>query len=191
MGICLKESMNLSVDIGAVIVIQLIFAAMQRGEPMDDLISRQAAIDGKICIQRSNGVEIYDDYAVPVEYLEQLPPAQLGTNLASLGTDCISRQKAISALYEWECDNKDDRDAIDVINGLPPIQPKRGKWIEDKGQQTLMQNFIERGEVWRVCSVCGAGHMIGHKYASDKAYHDRHHNFCPNCGADMRGEQDG
>ena len=112
-----------------------------------------------------------------------------GTNLASLGTDCISRQKAISALYEWECDNKDDRDAIDVINGLPPIQPKRGKWIEDKGQQTLMQNFIERGEVWRVCSVCGAGHMIGHKYASDKAYHDRHHNFCPNCGADMRGEQ--
>lgn len=68
---------------------------------------------------------------------------------------------------------------------------KKGKWIEDKGQQTLMQNFIEMGEVWRVCSVCGAGHMIGHKYAIDKAYHDRHHNFCPNCGADMRGEQDG
>ena len=110
---------------------------------------------------------------------------ELGTNLAEVGTDCISRQKAISALYEWECDNKDERDAIDVINGLPPIQPKRGKWIEDKGQQTLMQNFIERGEVWRVCSVCGAGHMIGHKYASDKAYHDRHHNFCPNCGAEM------
>ena len=43
---------------------------------MDDLISRQAAIDGKICIQRANGVEIYDDYAVPVEYLEQLPSAQ-------------------------------------------------------------------------------------------------------------------
>ena len=43
---------------------------------MDDLISRQAAIDGKICIQRANGVEIYDDYAVPVEYLKQLPPIQ-------------------------------------------------------------------------------------------------------------------
>lgn len=42
----------------------------------DDLISRQAAIDGKICIQQSNGVEICDDYAVPVEYLKQLPPAQ-------------------------------------------------------------------------------------------------------------------
>lgn len=72
------------------------------------------------------------------------------------------------------------------LKGLPTAEPKRGKWIEDKGQQTLMQNFIERGEVWRVCSVCGAGHMIGHKYAIDKAYHDRHHNFCPHCGADMR-----
>ena len=43
---------------------------------MSDSIDRQAAIDGKICIRRPNGVEIYDDYVVPVEYLEQLPPAQ-------------------------------------------------------------------------------------------------------------------
>ena len=85
----------------------------------------------------------------------------------------------------WELTGAEIRE---VINSQPTIQPepKRGKWIEDEGQQTLMQNFIERGEVWRVCSVCGAGHMIGHKYAIDKAYHDRHHNYCPNCGADMR-----
>ena len=37
--------------------------------------------------------------------------------------DMISKQQAVNALYEWEFDNKDDRDAIDVINGLPPIQP--------------------------------------------------------------------
>ena len=105
-------------------------------------------------------------------------------------SELISREQAIDAVRatllawsympEWR-DNK----IIEAIKRLPPIQPKRGKWIEDKGQQTLMQNFIERGEVWRVCSVCGAGHMIGHKYATDKAYHDRHHNFCPNCGARM------
>ena len=133
----------MSVDIGAVIVIQLTFAAMQRGEPMDDLISRQAAID------------------------------------------------ALRKMQTYKMFSGDDMLLIDQAGAqtelmqLPPIQPKRGKWIEDKGQQTLMQNFIERGEVWRVCSVCGAGHMIGHKYASDKAYHDRHHNFCPNCGAEM------
>ena len=47
-----------------------------KGEPMNDLISRQAAIDGKISIQRTNGVEMYSDEAVPVEYLKALPSAQ-------------------------------------------------------------------------------------------------------------------
>ena len=41
-----------------------------------DMIDRQQAIDGKIVIQRTNGVEIYSDEAVPVEYLKSLPPAQ-------------------------------------------------------------------------------------------------------------------
>ena len=40
---------------------------------MTDLISRQEAIDGKILIQLANGVEIYSDEAVPVEYLKRLP----------------------------------------------------------------------------------------------------------------------
>lgn len=43
---------------------------------MNDLISRQAAIDGKISITCSNGLEIYSDEAVPVEYLQSLPSAQ-------------------------------------------------------------------------------------------------------------------
>ena len=42
----------------------------------DDLISRQAAIDGKITIQRTDGVEIYYDEAVTVEYLKALPSVQ-------------------------------------------------------------------------------------------------------------------
>ena len=43
---------------------------------MSDLIDRQAAIDGKISVQRTNGVEIYSDDVVPVKYLENLPSAQ-------------------------------------------------------------------------------------------------------------------
>ena len=98
-----------------------------------------------------------------------------GTDLAEVGTEAITKQQAIDALRklreedieDYGCEipegfNQDHLDrATFAIKQLPPIQPKRGKWIEDKGQQTLMQNFIERGEVWRVCSVCGAGHMIG------------------------------
>ena len=161
---------------------------------MDELISKRAVIEAiekaranvGHNLERSIGktiIEILDDVGRDINGLS----SALGTNLAQVGTDLISRQAAIDALLAWMNDPEDDRDsAFDVLMQLPPIQPKRGKWIEDKGQQTLMKNFIERGEVWRVCSVCGAGHMIGHKYAIDKAYHDRHHNFCPNCGADMR-----
>ena len=130
--------------------------------------------------------------------LDALPSAELGTNLAEVGTDCISRRSAIDALRGYLVGKRCPDDGTltcrlienEVINKLPSAEPKRGRWIEDKGQQTLMQNFIERGEVWRVCSVCGAGHMIGYKYAIDKAYHDRHHNFCPNCGADMRQREE-
>ena len=163
-----------------------------KGTIMNDLISKQV-------------LDLWNRYRPTIavdaiEYDRELKKL-LSTNLASLGTDCISKQQAIDALrtcYDTETitmDNGDEYinygDAVGEIEQLPPIQPKRGKWIEDKGQQTLMRNFIERGEVWRVCSICGAGHMIGHKYATDKAYHDRYHNFCPNCGADMRGEQYG
>ena len=108
--------------------------------------------------------------------------------------DLISRQSAIDAIDEYMVGKNCATDGTMmarlinelVIKQLPQALPKRGKWIEDKGQQTLMKNNIAKGEVWRVCSVCGAGHMIGHKYECDKAYHDTHHNFCPNCGADMR-----
>jgi hypothetical protein len=119
--------------------------------------------------------------------VKALAESEHGTNLASLGTDCISRQAAIDAVME--CYDNDELFEVYEwkLNELPAIQPKRGKWIEDKGQQTLMQIFIAKGEVWRVCSVCGAGHMIGHKYECDKAYHETYHNFCPNCGCRMDG----
>ena len=43
------------------------------------------------------------------------------------------------------------------------VEQKRGKWIED--------GHYER------CSECGEPT-------------NEYHNYCPNCGADMRGEQD-
>lgn len=53
---------------------------------------------------------------------------------------------------------------------LPSAQPerKKGEWIS---------NDIDP-EAWNFCSVCG-------EQAIDLF------DFCPNCGADMRGEQDG
>ena len=60
---------------------------------MDDLISRQAAIDAvkKLSLGETDATR----FAMRIgEYLARLPSA-LGTNLAAVGTDCISRQAAI------------------------------------------------------------------------------------------------
>ena len=150
---------------------------------MDELISRQAAIDGKICIQRSNGVEIYDDYAVPVEYLERLPPAQLSTNLAEVGTDCISRRQAIKATWQdtGYTDPFNVMTAIrDRIQQLPPIQPKRGRWIRT-GSGSLYDHYE--------CSECGKAPKWD--CMGDNRWRIAFTEFCPNCGAKMEGEHDG
>lgn len=40
----------------------------------DDAISRNKVLEGKVIHQSCDGVEIINSYAVPVEYIEQLPP---------------------------------------------------------------------------------------------------------------------
>ena len=51
----------------------------------------------------------------------------------------------------------------DELRKLPPAQPKRGKWIPWKYHDGFR------------CEYCNEPV-------------DNKHNFCPNCGADMRGE---
>ena len=55
---------------------------------------------------------------------------------------------------------------VSIIEELPSAQPerKKGRWID-------MDDHV-------MCSCCGAAH-----YGVDR-------NYCPNCGADMRGGQD-
>ena len=95
-----------------------------------------------------------------------------GTNLVSLGTDCISRQAALNEFCHscdgWSC-NPNTCCKTEWIRKLPPIQPKRGKWI------LVTDNNGQHFE----CNRCG-----------EWRYHQEQ-KFCGECGADMRGEQDG
>lgn len=100
-------------------------------------------------------------------------------------SDLISRQAAIDALkgmavplYKdpacediWERDRTLDN-AIDAIRGLPSVQPerKKGEWIN-------------RGRIIR-CNKCKIGYATVKGMKSALTY-----NFCPNCGADMRGDK--
>ena len=92
----------------------------------------------------------------------------------------ISRQAAIDALEEerkyllargqYGAEDVLVHHALNVIDELPSAEPerKKGKWIKN--------NLVG----W-LCSNCGEYIVLNIKM---------HGNFCPNCGADMRGEEE-
>ena len=91
-------------------------------------------------------------------------------------SDLIDRQKAVDAVLGLSEKMKNEMlfiDAIvDEIENLPSAEPERkpGKWKPD-----------ESGNVYWICSVCG---FASEAFGADILYH-----FCPNCGADMRGDK--
>ena len=135
---------------------------------MNDLISRQV-------------LDLWNRYKPTIavdaiEYDRELKKL-LSTNLASLGTDCISRQAAIDALramQTYKLFAGDDMLLIDQAGAqtelmlLPPIQPKRGRWHYSDGKPARIG--LSFGVV---CDQCGTES----EYCT---------NFCGECGADMR-----
>ena len=114
--------------------------------------------------------------------------------------DLISRRAALDALNAsmifGRCNEKTVtfkalkkyaegvRERIEALQALPSAQPerKRGKW-------EMLQMPISP-PVYK-CSVCGShalqsmtGCLMNRHYEANLT------NYCPNCGADMRGEQD-
>ena len=86
--------------------------------------------------------------------------------------DLISRQAAIDELYH--VDEYNER-SVKVIRNLPSAQQwipvaerKVGEWEKRMNIGTL---------IW--CSECGWMKHIGD---------ERNYNYCPNCGAEMKGE---
>ena len=88
-------------------------------------------------------------------------------------TDAISRQAAIDATKKHY--RAHDNDLLELIafdiEQLPPIQPKRGKWIKT----------ARWGRVY-YCDQCRNYLDFDGVNAGRGST-----NFCPNCGADMRG----
>ena len=106
--------------------------------------------------------------------------------------DLISRQAAIDAMLRLQAEDDeaygchipegfDGERAKEVLEQLPSAEPerKKGKWIEKKVSE---ETCIEEWQVAK-CSVCGKYHTTPYLYYFDE------YNFCPCCGADMRGEE--
>lgn len=85
--------------------------------------------------------------------------------LKDYGQKCIKGERKISLMYVWK-----------HIQDMPTIEPERktGKWIPQNLNKS--DGMISTAVYYYPkCSVCGAN--------------ANYTNFCPNCGADMRGEQ--
>lgn len=163
---------------------------------MADLISRRDAIkDAESWV----AVDEYEKHLQKnvVEWLKEFPSANVG--------ELIRRQDAIDALwkalYNYEdrtekqfmesdeldigdwilhrifVQNMSDIDRQTILNlpsTQPTIEPRKGKWIPDR---------INRG--WYKCSEC-------HGYAPTLATGVEFlSNYCPYCGADMKGVNNG
>lgn len=82
-------------------------------------------------------------------------------------SDLIDRQEAIDALKKVAgVGNR----ALDAIRALPAADPKKGKWIDF--------SMSIKGVPTEACGECGEW-----SYGMGK-------NYCPNCGAKMRGEEE-
>ena len=98
--------------------------------------------------------------------------------------DMISRQAAIDALRDYLVGKRCPDDGTltcrlienEVINKLPPIQPKRGKWLPDNNNYIYEQY---------VCSECKNSFKVDTRKGKPMW------NFCPNCGAKMVRRTDG
>lgn len=82
--------------------------------------------------------------------------------------DLISKQVALDALnHELRCGAVIDQcgleAAYEVIEGLPPAEPKRGKWILDRSGAYCCSKCMEPCATYvmmkprdRFCKMCGA-----------------------------------
>lgn len=95
--------------------------------------------------------------------------------------DLISRADAIEWVKKicWNCSNTICINLINAFKALPTASADRphGEWIK---QDKYFQAFNETVTTYK-CSVCGHEPYFGGDISKL--------NYCPNCGADMRGEQ--
>ncbi len=142
--------------------------AVQKGERMDDLISRQAAIDYLMTNMNwydEDGYESDDDYKREciTELINGVPSAEpnkhlwfmIGETLVSESKRHITAEQAVEKIRQYMQEAR-----------VPSAERKTGKWIP--------MDDTDFG-VYFNCSVCD--YQISDRYGK--------YNFCPNCGAKM------
>ena len=112
--------------------------------------------------------------------------------------DLISRQAAIDALDAIHYTDREDQwTVLSTVENLPSAQPdlsgysdKLWKAAYERGKREGRKTgkWIHKGCACFECNQCGERVTLN-VYTTEKT--NERFKFCPNCGADMRGEEDG
>lgn len=144
--------------------------AVPAAEPCEDAVSRAFMYElGATCIAKSDG----NGNLIALGRIDMLPPAQPEQHIDADGTLWITVTdiERVTRVIVDEDKSKFCRQFY------MDAQPQRtGKWIDAE---------IPNDNGWlpvQVCDQCNTFYPL--------AYTGGGHRFCPNCGADMRGEQD-
>ena len=140
---------------------------------MSELIDRQEVIDRFNVIrpvdpkkdEYTKGIDVGIAMCiVAVKYQPTIQHVATDTNVGNNSeipnsSDAISRQAVIDAVEKNACNTQR---IMDAVNNLPSVQPERaeGEWSD--------------GYRWQRCYLC--------KQTGKKSW-----NYCPNCGAKMKG----
>lgn len=93
----------------------------------------------------------------------------------------IEREKAINAVFEAFADGRSAYIALEAIPAADVRPVKRGKWIPPKFPYPWYKAS---------CSCCGYEDPFSHGGCSEwNGVEWKAMNFCPNCGAEMREEE--
>lgn len=97
--------------------------------------------------------------------------------------NCISREEAINVVHKYFVDylKLNDDICLDGIRSLPPVTSSRpkGRWISHIEHCEKLGLKPSGLGAYEWCSNCDCGIDINE-------FHRIHYNFCPDCGADMR-----
>lgn len=161
------------------------------GRPLDEDIIIKILERWQKAFKENSHYVSASDLSLVIKDVRELPTIQSVATDTNVG-DTISRQAAIDEIKNYcenGCDIAEDNwcpgcqreQFIELLKALPTIQPerKRGEWLPDNNNAYEMRF---------VCSCCKESEVVPTiGFTKYKPLWD----FCPNCGADMRGEKDG
>ena len=100
-------------------------------------------------------------------------------------SDLIKREDAIEVAYQLRRKPNDEEWDwwLRSFNAIPSSDRPQGEWIKHKERTETNGKFIDFFPAEYECSNCGL--REAHYFINSKP-----HNFCPNCGARMKGADD-